>query len=102
MRKAICDKEVCPIFKMMPIIATVNIKEKQLYNTIGFKVGDINKVGDKYEFTEIKFANSFIPSFCLTVHKYQGWEINSDYNIFDINHQDKILIYNNKTESEIN
>ena len=44
------------------------------------------------EFTEEEFSKSFIPSFYLTVYKYQGGEINADYNIYDVNQMDKKLV----------
>lgn len=36
---------------------------------------------------------NFIPSFCLTVYKYQGDSINENYNIHDINKMDKSMLY---------
>ena len=35
------------------------------------------------EFSENEFAESIIPLFCLTVYKYQGGEINTDYSRID-------------------
>ena len=76
----------------MPIMATANLKDKHIYNTMEFKVRGIKQVNDKCLFTingqelsEDGFSKAFISSLCLTVYKYQGSEINLDYNIFDIN-----------------
>ena len=39
------------------------------------------------------FAESFIASFCVTVYKYQGADINENYNIYDVNKMDKKQLY---------
>ena len=51
-----------------------------------FKVN--NEWFDKKEFSE-----SFIPSFCVTVYKYQGADIDQPYNIHDVNRMDKKQLY---------
>lgn len=38
-------------------------------------------------------SESFIPSFCVTVYKYQGADINEPYNIHDVNRMDKKQLY---------
>ena len=38
-------------------------------------------------------TESFIPSFCVTVYKYQGADINEPYNIYDVNKMDKKQLY---------
>ena len=44
-------------------------------------------------FNKAEFSVSFIPSFCVTVYKYQGADINEDYNIHDVNKMDKKQLY---------
>ena len=79
----------------MPIIATTNLKEKNIYNKMKFKIRSIKGDGkpifliNGQEFTEEEFSKLFIPSFCLTVCKYQGGEIYTHYNISDVNRMDK-------------
>ena len=60
-----------------------------------FKIREIKQINN--DFLGDEFADSFIPSFCLTVYKYQGGEINTDYNIYDINGMDKKTIIYNKS-----
>lgn len=40
-------------------------------------------------FPKEEFAENFIPSFCLTVYKFQDADINETYNIHDISRMDK-------------
>ena len=91
----------------MPVLATTNIKDKDIYNTMEFTIEDIqnnncesNKRQDDKKFMineewfDIKeFSESFIPSFCVTVYKYQGADINEPYNIYDVNRMDKKQLY---------
>ena len=92
----------------MPVLATTNIKDKEIFNTMEFIIEDIlnqsfvvnNKLYDKRSFKindewyEIKeFSESFIPSFCVTVYKYHGADINEHYNIYDVNRMDKKQLY---------
>ena len=55
-----------------------------------FIVEDIGKAikVDVKEFEVIEFAESFIPSFCVMVYKYQGAEIDKHY-VFDVERMDK-------------
>ena len=91
----------------MPVLATTNIKDKDIYNTMEFTIEDIqnnnyesNKRQDNKKFMineewfDIKeFSESFIPSFCVTVYKYQGADVNEPYNIYDVNRMDKKQLY---------
>ena len=86
----------------MPILATENLKDKEIYNTMEFLVEDIYydefiedyvfKINDRI-FNKKEFSESFIPSFCVTVYKYQGADINEHYNIHDVNRMDKKQLY---------
>ena len=44
-------------------------------------------------FDRNEFSEYFIPSFCVTVYKYQGCDINEHYNIHDVNRMDKKQLY---------
>ena len=81
-------------------MATRNIRVKNIYDTMEFVIEKIENYGKDYvfqldneRFNEEDFPKSFIPSFCLTVYKYQGDKIICDYNIYDINRTDKKHFY---------
>ena len=80
----------------MPILATQNIKDKDILNTMEFVVEDMNdrsfKVNNEW-FQIREFSESFIPSFCVTVYKYQGADIDEHYNVHDVNRMDKKQLY---------
>ena len=89
-------KETYKVCQNIPILATQNLKDKEIYNTMEFMIEEINddnfKVKDKwYDIKE--FSESFIPSFCVTVYKYQGADINDHYNIHDVNRMDRKHLY---------
>ena len=76
----------------MPVLATQNLKDRDIFNTMEFVVEDMNDRSFKVnnEWFEIgEFSESFIPSFCVTVYKYQGADINEPYNVYDVNRMDK-------------
>ena len=87
----------------MPFIATTNIKEKEVFNMMEFKLLKMKKdewgvyfqlndeCGEWY--SEIDFGNSFVPAFCVTVYKYQGSDINENYNIYDVDRMDIKQLY---------
>ena len=82
----------------MPVIATLNIKSLNIFNTMEFIIEDIDF--DKKEFKinnnwyeESQFKNSLIISFCSTVYKYQGGTIDQHYNIFDCERMGKKQLY---------
>lgn len=52
--------------RVVPVIVMTNIKNHKVYNTMEFVVEDIGKV----EINE--FAESFIPSFYITVYTYHN------------------------------
>ena len=92
-----------------PILATTNNKEKNIYNTMEFTIEDIlSDEGKKIfivndqEYDYLEFTTSFIPCFCVTVYKYQGADINEDYNIYDVNRMDKkTIIYSTKQNKKV-
>ena len=97
--------EVYKVCRGMSVFATTNIKNMEMYNTMEFTIDGIQDSVDEskkpvkhflikgYWFELKEFAQSFIPGFCVTVHKYQGAEINEHYNIYDVNRMDKKQLY---------
>ena len=85
-------KETYKVCKSMPILATQNNKDKGIFNTMEFAIEEISndrfKVHDQW-FDKNEFSQYFLPSFCVTVYKYQGCDINEHYNIHDVNRMDK-------------
>ena len=80
----------------MPVIATENMKDREIFNTMEFAIQSMDE--DWIEianqiFDYKTFSKSFIPSFCVTVHKCQGVDINEPYNIYDVEKMDKKLLY---------
>ena len=89
-------KEEYKVCVGMPVIATENMKDREIFNTMEFLVESISEDSieiDGQDFDYKTFSQSFIPSFCVTVHKYQGADINEPYNIFDVEKMDKKLLY---------
>ena len=90
------EKETYKVCQDLPVLATKNIKEKNIFNTMEFKIEEIE--GNKFKvnsewFDEKAFSESFIPAFCVTVYKYQGSDIDEPYNIYDVNRMDKKQLY---------
>lgn len=54
----------------MPVLATTNLRDKKIFNTMEFK---IDRIEDDYIhinnhiFYYSEFSESFIPAFCVTV-----------------------------------
>ena len=97
------EKETYKICEGMPLIATTNIKDKGIFNTMEFNLNEIKEVeGDRFFevedewYSQSEFSQSFIPGFCVTVYKYQGSDIKEDYNIHDVKWMDKKHIYTAK------
>ena len=89
-------KEEYKVCVGMPIIATENLKDREIFNTMEFLVDNMTEDSiwvDGREFDFNIFSKSFVPSFCVTVHKCQGADINEPYNIFDVEKMDKKLLY---------
>ena len=89
-------KETYKVCQNMPVLATTNIKDKNIFNTMEFVIEKIKenkfKVNDEW-FDKKEFSESFIPSFCVTVYKYQGADIDEPYNVHDVNRMDKKQLY---------
>ena len=89
-------KETYKVCQNMPVLATTNMKDKNIFNTMEFVIEKIkeNKFKVNNEWYDIKeFSESFIPSFCVTVYKYQGADIDEHYNIHDVNRMNKKQLY---------
>ena len=86
----------------MPVLATQNLKDKEIFNTMEFVIEDIKhdryKVNNEW-FDKKDFSENFILSFCVTVYKYQGADINEPYNIYDVNLMDKKQLYTALTKT---
>ena len=87
----------------MPVIATQNMKQKNMFNMMEFTIDLIIKgyVVEKDNKKEIlcfeinnetfnlnEFRENFLPNICNTVYKYQGGKIDEHYNIYDTNRMD--------------
>lgn len=63
-------KETYNICEKMPVLATQNIKDKEIFNTMEFIIEEIKndkfKVNNEW-FEESEFAQNFISAFCVTV-----------------------------------
>ncbi|XP_068692468.1 uncharacterized protein [Montipora foliosa] len=80
----------------MPVMATENMKDREIFNTMEFEIQSVSEdlfEIDGQEFDLCTFSKSFIPSFCVTVHKCQGVDIKEPYNIHDVEKMDKKLLY---------
>lgn len=91
-----CKKETYKVCPEMPILATKNLKEMNIFNTTEFVIEEIQDESFKVHnqsFDKKEFSESFIPAFRVTVYKYQGADINEPYNIYDTNRMDKKQLY---------
>ena len=89
-------RETYKVCEGMPVLATLNIKDREIYNTMKFVIEEIHNsrfMVNREWFDQKEFAESFIPSFSVTVYKYQGADINEPYNIQDVNRMDKKQLY---------
>ena len=85
----------------MPIIATQNMKKRDMFNMMEFNIDNIieNDEGNlEFEinnetFSLNEFRESFLPNFCNTVYKYQGGKIDEHYNIWDTHKMDVKEMY---------
>ena len=89
-------RETYYVCTKMPVLATQNMKDKGIHNTMEFVIEDIKY--DRYRinnewFDKKDFSENFIPSFCVTVYKYEGADINEPCNIYDVNLMDKKQLY---------
>lgn len=96
------------IIRGMPLIADVNIKYADIVNSENYTLTDISDDGTLFTINHhymVKnvdtvfscplevFTHSFLPAFCVTVHKYQGSEIDEPYNIYEVEKMHKKLVY---------
>lgn len=99
------NKEVYQVCAGMPVLATTNSKTEEICNMMEFKVERIDNhtvtVADT-DFPINTFAQSFIPTFCSTVYKYQGADIDEPYNIYNVNRMDKKQLYTALSRTTIN
>lgn len=92
------SKETYKLCNGMPVMCTDNIKKQNMMNSEQYTIQEIDS--DKVLIKENnvvfplkEFKEKFILAFCVTVHKYQGGEINTHYNIFDVGIMDKKILY---------
>ena len=86
------------VCKDMPVLATQNLKEHDIFNMMEYKIDDIDTENNKYIINGISldrdsFRSSFIPAFCSTVYKYQGSNIDQPYAIHDVERMCKKQLY---------
>ena len=71
-------KETYNVCAKMPALPTQNIKNKGIFNTMEFVIEDLYddefKINNEW-YSRKEFSEHFIPSFCVTVYKYQGADI---------------------------
>jgi len=85
--------------KNMDVMCIDNLKNIKLYNGSICKITDINEnenkivINNEYEFDYQNFFNSFEPSFCQTIYKYQGATIIKPYTIHELNIMTKRELY---------
>ena len=77
----------------MPVIATVNLKEREIFNTTTFTIHVITpnsvKLSNVVDEIPLKdFTENFVLNFCSTIYKWhwQGSTITEPYAILDTNH----------------
>ena len=113
----------------MTVIATQNMKKRDMFNMMEFTIDDIlngrqtfvfNDSSDEddtsyvynenvlkqlrfvvnnEEFDYNEFRESFLPNFCSTVYKYQGGKIDEHYNIWDTHKMDIKEMYTSLSET---
>ena len=85
----------------MPMLVTQNMRNKDMFNMEQYNIDNIEESEDgnliftlnDTTFSHSEFRESFIPSFCVTVYKYQGGTISTPYNIYDVEKMDKKQLY---------
>jgi len=80
----------------VPILATKNLTEREIFNTMEFEIQEMDNNGFKIKdewFQYNEFRESFIPSFCVAVYKYQGARRKEPYNIYDVIRMDRKQLY---------
>lgn len=92
------SKETYKVCNGMPVMCIDNIKQHDMMNSEQYTIQDINNdrviiKENNIIFPITEFKEKFMLVFCVTVHKYQGGEINTHYNIFDVGLMDKKILY---------
>ena len=85
----------------MPMLVTQNMRNKDMFNMEQYNIdnveenedGNLNFILNGTIFSHSEFRESLIPSFCVTVYKYQGGTISTLYNIYDVEKMDKKQLY---------
>ena len=84
----------------MPVICTQNMKSKNMFNMMEFKIeeiyGDLMFRINNEDFDKNEFRSSFLPNFCNTVYKYQGGKID-EHKSNGCQRNVHMFITNNKT-----
>ena len=70
-----------------------NMEQYNINNIEENEGGNLNFILNGTIFSHSEFRESFIPSFCVTVYKYQGGTISTPYNIYDVEKMDKKQLY---------
>ena len=79
------------------MLVTQNMRNKDMFDMEQYNIdnieenedGNLNFILNGTIFSHSEFRESFIPSFCVTVYKYQGGTISTPYNIYDVEKMDK-------------
>ena len=59
-----------------------NMEQYDIDNIEETEDGNLNFILNGTTLSHSEFRESFIPAFCVTVYKYQGWTISTQYNIY--------------------
>lgn len=80
-----------------PVIGTVNKKELNIFNSEEYVIQKVEPskitLTNGVHLSPSEFGHYFLPSFCITTHKYQGATIKDDYNIYDASKMTRNLLY---------
>lgn len=75
------------VYEGMRLMCTANLDKREMYNS---EMYTLDKIAEgcyqinEQTFTEEELAENFIVAYCVTTHKFQGDEINTHYNIWDV------------------
>ena len=61
-----------------------NMEQHNIDNIEEDEDGNLNFILNGTIFSHSEFRESLIPSFCVTVYKYQGGTISTPYTIYDV------------------
>ena len=85
----------------MPVIATENMKNYDVYNMMEYTIDNIDKNNKRQlpfhinneTFNYDEFRKNFLSNFCNTVYKFQGGKIDENSNIHHVNKMDIKELY---------